>query len=182
MQLETPALNNKVDGIIFDNADLSNGIDYYADVLYLHAFSVFGASKSVNQNKTKNNRKFKSPWYTTQCEIARRELKSANRAFRKYKSDECRTMLMDKRRSFCRIKRYAKRKYQSAQKQGLHDTAKLQQQKFWDELRRIRGSNKTATNLTADDFLITSITSIHPVRCIEMRKLRRLYQIIRFQT
>ena len=152
MQLETRALNNIVDGIISNNAVLSSGIDSFADVLYSQAFSVFGASKSVNQNKTKYNRKFKSPWYTQQCEIARRELQSANRAFRKHKSDECRTILMDKRRSFCRIKRYAKRKYQSDQKQRLQDIAKSQPQKFWDELRRIRGSDKTATNLTAEDF------------------------------
>lgn len=83
MTSEVGALNNIVDNIPGQNIDINSEIDNFADILYYQADSVFGVSKSFKRNKTKPIHKYKSPFYTHKCEVARRDLKNANRALQK---------------------------------------------------------------------------------------------------
>lgn len=146
-------LNCIVDQITNSDLNINKGIDNFADTLYNATFSVFGQTKHFRRVKPDRTRKFKSPWFTPDCEIARRELKSANRAYRRLKSHDNRNTVMVKRRQYCKAKRKARFEFKQSQKNTLHVLAKDQPRKFWSEIRKLRGKNNNKSNVTAADFL-----------------------------
>ena len=80
------------------------------------------------------------------------QLKAANRAYRKYKSNNCRNIVIEKRKIYCKAKRIAKIRYKNEQKRFFSDTAKNNPQKFWDEIRKIKGKNKCSPQVSTEDF------------------------------
>ena len=69
--------------------ELNNGINTSAQVLYNTTFTVFGSTKYSSLSKaTKGSRKYKSLWYTNECEITRREIKLENKVYMKCESGE----------------------------------------------------------------------------------------------
>ena len=120
----------------------------------LHAeFSVFGKIKTAKRsNFSETERKFKSPWFTEECETARRELKSANKANRKYRSRDTRDVMVEKRKNYCKVKRWARNKFKLKQRNTMHNLAKSQPKKFWSEIRKMKGHYSDQSKITADDF------------------------------
>lgn len=88
-----------------------------------------------------------------ECELARRELKCANREYKKKKSAYFREKVILMRRKYCQEKRRTRARYNYNQKSFLHNAAKSQPQKFWYEIRKLRGVNNSRSNLTATDFV-----------------------------
>ncbi|WAQ94199.1 hypothetical protein MAR_006670, partial [Mya arenaria] len=100
-------------------------------VLYTSAFSVFGE-------------KHVSPWYTDECEQARRDLKYANKQYRRLRTIECVNLVIGKRRMFRQAKRNAEFKYNQSQRETLHNTATNNPKQFWDLIRKYK--NKYENN------------------------------------
>lgn len=113
---EIPLLNSVVDKILTDETDLNTGIENFGDVLYTTAFKVFGVTKRFTQVSDASSRKYNSPWFTRECDVARQQLKAANRAYRKYKSNYYRNIVIEKRKVYCKAKRIAKTRYKNEQK------------------------------------------------------------------
>lgn len=149
---EAGSLNLIVDRVLSSECDISTGIENFGDVLYNTAYKVFGESPRLTQMNDKPVRKYKSPWFTHECELARQQLKSANRACKKYKTSYLRAVVIDKRRAYCKTKRSAKIIYKNKQRQFFTDTAKKQPQKFWDEIRKLMGKKKCTTDIKPEDF------------------------------
>ena len=156
---EIPLLNFVVDKILSDETNLNTEIENFGDVLYTAVFKVFGDASS---------RKYNSPWFPRECDVARQQLKAANRAYRKYRSNNCRNIVIEKRKIYCKAERTAKIRYKNEQKRFFSDTAKNNPQKFWDEIR-IRYQLKTFLTILRD--------SIHLKTFIGMRRLKIFYQI-----
>ena len=147
-------LNTIVNEIIDSTIDINQGIDTFADTLYTATFSVFGKIKTAKRsNFSETERKFKSPWFTEECETARRELKSANKANRKYRSRDTRDVMVEKRKNYCKVKRWARNKFKQKQRNTMHNLAKSQPKKFWSEIRKMKGHYSDQSKITADDFL-----------------------------
>ena len=75
--------------------------------------------------------------YTDDCEIARRELKLANKVYKRNRSDITRNLVILKRREYSKAKRTARYVYKSNQRKKFHDLSKTQPQKVWSEIRKI---------------------------------------------
>ena len=87
-----------VDRIENRNLNINNdGVETFGNILYNSAIQVFDKTITVKSDKSSSKRKYTSPWFTTDCEIARSELKRANKEFRKQKSHEAHEVLLQKR-------------------------------------------------------------------------------------
>ncbi|MCG8046841.1 MAG: hypothetical protein N0E48_14600 [Candidatus Thiodiazotropha endolucinida] len=152
MASNTSTLNNIVDRIVSSECDFNQGVSDFVNVLYTTSFQIYGTSKPIGRVNKTRSRKYKSPWFTNECELARRELKRANKIYAKNRSTAARNCVVSKRKMYSAAKRRARAKFRSEQKSRLHNYAKLQPQLYWQEIKKIRGSNKTTSRLTSDDF------------------------------
>ena len=67
-------------------ADLTrHRITSVVDILYKSAYKVFGVTKHISYKKHSPKRQHISPWYIDECESARREIKAANKQYRKHR-------------------------------------------------------------------------------------------------
>ena len=82
---ESATFQNIVDSVISSEISINQAVNDFADVLYKTSFKIYGTSKQIGR-VNKRARKFKSPWFTKECETARRELKGANKLYIKNKS------------------------------------------------------------------------------------------------
>ena len=73
---QTANLQSIVSDIISQELNIDKGIDTFSNVLYKSAFHAFGVTKQT------------SPWYTSECEVARRELKFANKQYKHLRTDD----------------------------------------------------------------------------------------------
>ena len=145
-------LNSTVDNVFNQMGDLNSAVDTFADVLYSSAYTVYGKKKLLGRNQKKPVRKYRSPWFTHECELARQELRATSRAYRKYRTIELRTSEMEKRRQYRNMKRKAKRQFKKDQKQFFSDCAKNNPQKFWDELRKLKGRKGGQADISMEEF------------------------------
>lgn len=141
-----------VNNIVTSSVDLNTGVDNIASRLYEKTFGIFGRSKSMTGSKS--NRKYKSPWYTSECENARREFRAANRVFRKNRSYENSDILLAKRRRYNLAKRRARAQHSIKQRNNLHNLAKSQPQKFWNEIRKIKNKKPKGSDISEQDFFL----------------------------
>ena len=74
-----------VSDIISQEFNIDKDIGSFANVLYTSAFYAFGVTKRVNNNRCK--RKQTRPWYSSECEVSRRELKFANERYKYFRTD-----------------------------------------------------------------------------------------------
>ena len=74
-----------VDRIVNENLNVDDGIENFGSVLYNSAYSIFGKTVTVKSGQSSSPRKYNSPWFNNECEIARVELKRANKEFRKHR-------------------------------------------------------------------------------------------------
>ena len=81
-------LNSTVDNVFNQMGDLNSAVDTFANVLYSSAYTVYGKKKLLGRNQNKPVRKYRSPWFTYKCELARQELRATSRAYRKYRTIE----------------------------------------------------------------------------------------------
>ena len=108
----------------------------------------------VSSKANKGSRKYKSPWYTLACEIARRELKLANKIYKVYKrnrSDETRNLVISKRREYCKAKRKARYIYKSNKKRHDMTCRKRNRKSFGVKFEKFKDKNNTS-NLPPSDF------------------------------
>ena len=142
-------LGEIIDKIIRSELDIDRGVSTFADTLYNTALSVFSTTKVVRHINSKQVRKYKSPWFTVECEIASRQLKSANKVFKRNRSDNTRTLVINKRREYCKVKRIARAVFKANKKRELHELSSTQPQKFWS---KIRGKSNNELNLTSNEL------------------------------
>ena len=145
-------LTEIVDNIVFSNIEVNTGIETFGNTLYDIAIQVFGKSAPKKQKNRADNCKFQSPWYTHECEIARSELARANKCFRRSRTNDNRIIVVNKRRNYCRAKRKARAIYKSKQQDRLQGMANSDPKKFWNEVRKVRGSKNKQTNITCEEF------------------------------
>ena len=108
----------------------------------------------MSNYSTHSNTKTNNPWFTSDCKIARAELRRANKAYRVNRSFNTQIVLAGRRRHYRKIKNTSKFNYTNKQKNLLHNLSRINPKKFWDEIRRLKGSKKkSSSNLSADDFL-----------------------------
>ena len=87
-------------------------------------------------NRRKQERKYKSSWFTNECEAARREFKQANRTYTRNKTDVDVDILLTKRRLYRIAKRRTRYKFNLDQKRKLNNLAKSKPQQFWTEIEQ----------------------------------------------
>lgn len=142
---------NIVDNVINSRTSFDEGINTFASTLYSCSYAVFGTITHNNSNT--ENKTHTTPWFTTECKAARADLRRANKLYRKHKTIRSRELLSSSRKHYRRAKRISKGNYLNRQRQTMHSLASNSPNKFWSELRRLRGKNKTQqTKLSADDF------------------------------
>ena len=135
-----------VDRIENGNLNINDGVETFSNILYNSANQVCGKTITVKSDKSSSKRKYISPWFTIDCEIARSELKRANKEFRKQKSHEAHEVLLRKRKHYSKVKRRAQTVYKQNERVRLHDLASSNPKAFWPEIRRMKGDNsKNAT-------------------------------------
>ena len=117
MSNKLESLDSYVNGIISDSSNIDNGVQKFAETLYTCAFQVFGCVKRINSTHT-TTRKYTSPWFTVDCEIARAELKRANKLFRKYRTHVLHETVVEKRKQY-KITRHARFIYNRNKKMKL---------------------------------------------------------------
>lgn len=148
---ELDTLNSFVNDIVSENISVDEGVNNFANTLYNTAFQVFGQVKRLNCNNT-SNRTYTSPWFNYECEVARAELKRANKQFRKYRTHTLHETLVTKRKHYSTVKKHARFIYNQTKKQKLHDLASNNPRLFWQEIRRMRGNTPNDTPLCLQDF------------------------------
>lgn len=140
---------------------------------------VFGKIKTAKRSYfSETERKFKSPWFTEECETARRELKTANKANRKYRSRDTRDVIVEKRKNYCTVKWWARNKFKQKQRNTMHNLAKSQPKKFWSEIRKMKGHYRDQSNITADDFLHILSLYFRLIKIFRTRKLKSTFLVI----
>ena len=149
---ESSTFQNIVDMVVSSEINIDHAVSNFADVLYKTSFKTYGTSKQIGRVVNKKARKFKSPWFTKECETARQELKRANKLFAKNKSQSLRELVVSKRRLYNTAKRHARTKFKIEQKSRLHNAARTQPQEFWREIRKIKGNCSNRSTLTSDEF------------------------------
>ena len=124
----------------------------FAHTLYDSAFKVFGQVKRLGNNRN-TQRLYSSPWFNQECEVARAELKRANKQFRKYRTHELHEVVINKRKHYSKTRRHAQFKYNQAKKKRLHNLASSNPKAFWQEIRKMKNSgNSNKGPLSIDDF------------------------------
>ena len=116
------SLDSYVNDIIPENLNIDDGVQNFAETLCTCAFQVFGRVKQINSTQI-TTRKYTSPWFAVECEVARAELKRANKLFRKYRTHVLYEAVVVKRKQYRKITRYARFIYNRNKKQQLHDLA-----------------------------------------------------------
>ena len=67
---ESSTLQNIVDMVVSSEINIDHAVSNFADVLYKTSFKTYGTSKQIGRVVNKKARKFKSPWFTKECETA----------------------------------------------------------------------------------------------------------------
>ena len=132
--------------------NIDNGVQNFAETLYTCGFQVFGRVKRINSTQSKT-RKYTSPWFTVDCEIARAELKRANKMFRKYRTHVLHETVVEKRKQYRKITRHARFIYNRNKKMKLHELATQNPKASWQEIRRIKGGAENQPSVSLQDFL-----------------------------
>ena len=124
----------------------------FAHTLYDSAFKVFGQVKRLGNNRN-TQQLYSSPWFNQECEVARAELKRANKQFRKYRTHELHEVVINKRKHYSKTRRHAQFKYNQAKKKRLHNLASSNPKAFWQEIRKMKNSGKSKKGpLSIEDF------------------------------
>jgi hypothetical protein len=106
MDIEYNRIDVMVNNIISSDIDFYTGIIDKAQCLYDNARSVFGTRKIVHSFKN-NERKGKNPWFNNECEVARKELRNANRNYKICMATDNKDLLVLRRRRYKQTKRRA---------------------------------------------------------------------------
>ena len=96
MNNQTANLQSIASDTISQELNIDKGIGTFANVLYKSVFRAFDVNKHVNNNMCK--RKETSPWYTSEYEVARRELKFANKQYTHFRTDAFSKLVLGKRK------------------------------------------------------------------------------------
>ena len=152
LQSSLNQLQSTIDGVVSGNCSIDEGVDTFASMLYDNAFQVFGQVKRVSTDRYNSHRKYTSPWFTRDCEIARAELKQANKMFRKNGKHELHLLVVEKRKNYSRVKRRARSLYNRNNRQKLHEMASNNPKAFWREIRRMKGDDQGGSKLSLQDF------------------------------
>jgi len=143
---------NIVNCITSNDIDVNNGVKNISNILYDKAFALFGQPARAPK-KHSCKRKFKSPWYNADCESSRREFRKSNRAYRTCQSQDNRNLLLANRRRYSLVKRRARAKHVIDQKRRLHNLAKYQPRKFWNEIKKYKNKNSNREcKISQEDF------------------------------
>ena len=149
-------LNSIVSDVLTLKTDVSNGIESFAKELYKNAFKIFGVRKRVilssNQHNNTFKRQHKNPWFTNECENARREFKHANKQYRRQRTPESSNLVVIKRRFFRKVNKRAKAQYNNKKKSELNNAAKHNPKKFWDLVRKYKNKYKRNGEISALEF------------------------------
>ena len=138
-----------VDRIVNDNLNIDDGVTNFSAVLYDNANRIFGKSITV---KTSQTRKYKSPWFNNECEIARAEFKRVIKEYRKSKSPAIHELLLQKRKLYSKTKRRAQSIYKQNERKRLHDLASSNPRSFWHEIRRLKQNKSKECNVSLQAF------------------------------
>lgn len=141
-----------VDKIVHENVNIDDGVENFGVILYNNASQVFGQSKTTKIGQPSSPRKYTSPWFNHECEIARSELKRANKEFRKYKTQVLHDVLLQKRKHYSKIKRCAQTVYKQSERKRLHDLASSNPKAFWNEIKRFTDSKTNTCNVSLQAF------------------------------
>ncbi|MEW8546880.1 MAG: reverse transcriptase family protein, partial [Candidatus Thiodiazotropha sp.] len=141
-----------VDRIVNENLNIDDGVENFGAILYNNASQVFGQTKTVKIGQPSSPRKYTSPWFNHECEIARSELKRANRDFRKHKTQVLHEVLLQKRKQYSKIKRRAQSVYKQNERKRLHDLASSNPKAFWSEIKRFTDSKTNSCNVSLQAF------------------------------
>ena len=146
------ALQTCINDIISQNSTIDDGVNNFAHTLYNSAFQVFGQVKRLGNNRN-TQRLYTSPWFNQECEIARAELKRANKQFRKYRTHALHEVVIIKRKQYSKTKCLAQFKNNQEKKKRLHDLASSNPKAFWQEIRKMKKSgNSNHGSLSIDEF------------------------------
>ena len=141
-----------VDRIENGNLNIDDGVEIFGTILYNSANQVFGKNITVKSGQSHSTRKYTSPWFTIDCEIARSELKRANKEFRKYKTHAAHEVLLQKRKHYSKIKRRAQTVFRQSERIRLHDLATSNPKAFWSEIRRMKDDKSKRSNVSLQAF------------------------------
>ena len=145
-------LNTVVDGIVSESVSVNDGVLEFGSILHNTAFKIFGTRKRLINTYKRPARKYISPWYNRECELARHELKLAYKQYKRHNSQENHQEIINKRKLYNKMKRKAKAQYQETQKTHLNETANKQPNKFWEAVKKFKNKTKKASNISIDDF------------------------------
>ena len=114
--------------------------------MYLqYGFSIFGRTIY-----SKNQRKFKSPWFNKDCFIARQQFRKSHRVYRKNTSYINANILLSKKRHYVNTKKKARYSYNRQMRDKLTGLAKNIAKAFWNEINKARkrhDANPSISNL-----------------------------------
>ena len=142
LQSNMHTVENLINKITRNEEDLNRGIDELSDIFLNCAKTVFGNNCNACTVKNRDDRKFKSPWFNGDCEIARREFRSASRSYSKCKTQLSRDLMIACQKRYRTAKKRAKFKYKNAQKRKLRELSESNPCKFWSEIKKFKSKDK----------------------------------------
>ena len=138
---------NDTDRIISQNLDLSSGIDQLSKCIYNTAFFIFG--RTIN---SKNQRKFKSPWFNKDCFTARQQFRKSHRVYRKNTSYINAYIRLSKKRHYVNTKKNARYSYNRQMRDKLTGLAKNNAKAFWNEINKARKDHDAKPSISNLQF------------------------------
>ena len=133
---------------------LDDAIDSITSNLYDAAYSVVGKSLRYFADHSKNQPiACKNEWFNNECSAARREFRFACAKYKRTKSAADLYDVKRLRRTYRCVLKNAKVAFNCKQKRHLHELSKSNPQKFWSEIKKMKGSNNRESKVSVDDFL-----------------------------
>ena len=127
-------LENIVNRIMSSDIDIDDGVSEFSDIIYDKAYGIFGKKCCCKSNHKCS--KYKCKWYNNECEGAKRRFEYTNKQYRRCKSVSNRTLMINERSRYNRVKRKTRREYNLTQRQYFSDLAKIQPHSFWKKLKK----------------------------------------------
>ena len=134
------------------NLNINDGVEIFGTILYNSADKVLGKNVTVKSGQSSLTRKYTSPWFNIECEIACSELKRANKEFRRQRTHEAHEVLIQKRKHYSKIKHRAQTIYRQNERIRLHDLATSNPKAFWSEIRRMKDDKSKQCNVSLQTF------------------------------
>lgn len=129
------------------NADITN----FSDIINECSTVTFG--KVVNRRR-KSNKQYSNKWFTNECKTAKRQFLEDKRNLKFNNSDENKLKFLESIRHFVKMKRKAKKNYNTQEKRNLSYMSKFSPKTFWNKVNQFRnGKYSEKQNIDLSEFV-----------------------------